>query len=77
MKIQVKVKPNSKQQSIMEEADGSLAIQLKAPLVEGKANDELIKLSYQFAKCLRQNDPSHPPLAKGRCRRRWGLSCGI
>jgi uncharacterized protein len=53
MKIQVKVKPNSKQQSITEEADGSLTIQLKAPPVEGKANDELIKLlakKYQVPK---------------------------
>jgi len=29
VKIQVKVKPNSKQQSITEEADGSLTIQVK------------------------------------------------
>jgi uncharacterized protein len=46
MKIQVKVKPNSKQQSITEEADGSLTIKLKSPPIEGKANDELLKLLY-------------------------------
>jgi uncharacterized protein (TIGR00251 family) len=40
----IKVKPNSKQQQITEEADGSLTIRLKSPPVDGKANAELIKL---------------------------------
>lgn len=40
----VKVKPNSKQQSIEEQPDGSLTIHLKSPPVEGKANQELIML---------------------------------
>ncbi|XWK89293.1 MAG: DUF167 domain-containing protein [Phormidium sp.] len=44
MKKQVKVKPNSKQQNIQEEADGSLTVHLKSPPVDGKANEELIKL---------------------------------
>ncbi|MFB2835265.1 DUF167 domain-containing protein [Floridanema evergladense] len=44
MKKQVKVKPNSKQQNIQEEADGSLIVHLKSPPVDGKANEELIKL---------------------------------
>ncbi len=42
--IKVKVKPNSKQQTITEEPDGSLTVQLKSPPVDGKANEELIKL---------------------------------
>ncbi len=42
--IQVKVKPNAKQQSMQEEADGSLTVALKSPPTEGKANEELIKL---------------------------------
>ncbi|QIZ70744.1 DUF167 domain-containing protein [Oxynema aestuarii] len=42
--IKVKVKPNSKQQKIDREADGSLTIRLKSPPIEGKANDELIEL---------------------------------
>jgi uncharacterized protein len=53
MKIHVKVKPSSKQQSITEETDGSLTIHLKSPPVDGKANDELIKLlakKYQVPK---------------------------
>ncbi|MGE5658945.1 MAG: DUF167 domain-containing protein [Actinomycetota bacterium] len=40
----VKVKPNSKQQSIQTEADGSLTVHLKSPPVDGKANRELIEL---------------------------------
>lgn len=44
MQIKVKVKPNSKQQKIVEETDGSFTIYLKSPPVDGKANAELIKL---------------------------------
>jgi uncharacterized protein len=40
----VKVKPNSKQQSIQEQPDGSLTVHLKSSPVEGKANQELIVL---------------------------------
>jgi uncharacterized protein len=44
MKIQVKVKPNSRHQSILELEDGSFVICLKSPPIDGKANVELIKL---------------------------------
>ena len=44
MKKQVKVKPNSKRQSIEEQPDGSLKVHLKSPPVDGKANEELIAL---------------------------------
>lgn len=44
MKIRVNVKPNSKQQKIEESADGTLIIWLKSPPVDGKANQELIKV---------------------------------
>ena len=44
MKKQVKVKPNSKQQKIEEALDGSLTVHLKSPPIDGKANEELIKL---------------------------------
>nr|WP_242027832.1 DUF167 domain-containing protein [Limnothrix sp. FACHB-1083] len=44
MKLAVKVKPNSKQQKIVEEADGGLTIFLKSPPIDGKANRELIQL---------------------------------
>ncbi len=49
MQQRVKVKPNSKQQKIIDEVDGSLTIYLKSPPVDGKANEELIKvLSKKF-----------------------------
>ncbi|MFZ4555325.1 MAG: DUF167 domain-containing protein [Pseudanabaena sp.] len=44
MKKSMKVKPNSKQQSIIEEKDGSLTVHLKSPPVDGKANKELVEL---------------------------------
>jgi uncharacterized protein (TIGR00251 family) len=44
MQKQVKVKPNSKQQKIVEQEDGSLTVYLKSPPIDGKANQELIKL---------------------------------
>ncbi len=37
-------KPNSKQRKITEQEDGSLIVHLKSPRVDGKANEELIKL---------------------------------
>jgi uncharacterized protein (TIGR00251 family) len=39
--LHIKVKPNSRNPRI-EEADGGLTVYLKAPPVEGKANQELI-----------------------------------
>lgn len=42
--LTVNVKPNSKQQSIQEQPDGSLKVHLKSPPVDGKANQELIVL---------------------------------
>jgi len=47
IKKQVKVKPNAKQQHIQEEADGSLTVSVKSSPVDGKANEELIKLLAQ------------------------------
>jgi len=63
MQKRVKVKPNSKLQNIKEEVDGSLTVSLKSPPVEGKANEELIKLlAEQF------------DLPKSRIRIKSGLS---
>ncbi len=42
--LKVQVKPNTKQQKIQEQSDGSLIVYLKSPPVAGKANQELIKL---------------------------------
>jgi uncharacterized protein len=44
MKIQVKVKPNSKQQKIERSVDGSFTVRLQSPPIDGKANKELITL---------------------------------
>ncbi len=44
MKITVKVKPNSKEQNIIRNKDGSLLVRLKSPPVDGKANQELINI---------------------------------
>lgn len=43
MFLQVKVKPSSKKQHIWEE-DDSLIVYIKSSPVDGKANEELIKL---------------------------------
>lgn len=42
--LNIKVKPNSKQQMIRQEEDGSYTVHLKASPVDGKANAELIQL---------------------------------
>lgn len=42
--VQVKVKPNSGRQSVQAAADGSFLVHLKSSPVDGKANEELIKL---------------------------------
>ncbi len=42
--LQIKVKPNSKQQRVETLEDGSLVVYLKSPPVDGKANVELIQL---------------------------------
>lgn len=44
MQKRIKVKLFSKQQSIKEEPDGSFIVHLQSPPVDGKANEELIKL---------------------------------
>jgi len=42
--IKIRVSPNASQSEITETmADGTLKIKLKAPPVDGKANDELIR----------------------------------
>lgn len=41
--LKIKVKPNSKQQILQTEPDGSLIVHLKSPPIEGKANQELIQ----------------------------------
>jgi uncharacterized protein (TIGR00251 family) len=42
--LQIKVKPNARSSVLAEQEDGSWLAQLKAPPVDGKANEELIRL---------------------------------
>ena len=43
MLLRIKVKPNSKTDEIIREADGSLKIKIRAQPVEGKANKYLLE----------------------------------
>jgi uncharacterized protein len=45
---QVRVKPSSSKQRLIEEADGSLTVYLRSAPVEGKANAELIQTIAKF-----------------------------
>jgi uncharacterized protein (TIGR00251 family) len=42
--LQIKVKPNARSSVLAEQENGSWLAQLKAPPVDGKANEELIRL---------------------------------
>jgi len=45
--IQVKVKPNSRVRGLEELSDGTWLARIKAPPIDGKANEELITLIAQ------------------------------
>ena len=42
--LQIKVKPNARVSSLTQEPDGTWTARVKAPPVDGKANDELVRL---------------------------------
>ncbi len=42
--LRVKVKPNARTSALIEQDDGTWLAQIKAPPVDGKANEELIAL---------------------------------
>jgi uncharacterized protein (TIGR00251 family) len=50
MKLRIKVKPASKTDEIIREADGSLKLKIKAPPVEGKANKYLVEFLSEVLK---------------------------
>lgn len=43
MKLRIKVKPGSKTDEVLREADGSIKVKIKAQPVEGKANKYLVE----------------------------------
>ncbi len=51
MILQVRVKPRSKVSELSQVADGTWVAKLKAPPVDGRANDELITLVAEKFNC--------------------------
>ena len=51
--IQVKVKPRARTSELVQEADGTWTARLKAPPVDGKANEELVGLIAGKFRCRR------------------------
>jgi len=49
--LRVKVKPNARVSTLTQEPDGSWLARLKAPPVDGKANEELIALVANHFRC--------------------------
>jgi len=49
--LRVKVKPNARTSSLVQEADGTWSARLKSPPVDGKANEELIALVADHFHC--------------------------
>jgi uncharacterized protein (TIGR00251 family) len=65
--LQVKVKPNSRVSSLVEQSDGTWLAQLKSPPVDGKANAELIGLVAERFGC-RKSDVTLKAGAAGRMK---------
>lgn len=66
--ILVKVKPNARASSLVELDDGTWLAQVKAPPVDGKANDELVRLVAAHLG-LRRSQVSIRTGASGRLKR--------
>jgi uncharacterized protein (TIGR00251 family) len=49
--LRVKVKPNSRVSTLAQSSDGTWQARVKAPPVDGKANEELIALVAEHFKC--------------------------
>jgi uncharacterized protein len=49
--LSIRVKPNSRTSSLIQEPDGSWRAQLKSPPVDGKANAELVALVAEHFLC--------------------------
>jgi uncharacterized protein len=48
LKLRVRVKPGSRQESIERAADGSLIVKIRAPAQEGRANEAAIAAVAEF-----------------------------
>ena len=53
MVLRVKVKANARSSALVQLADGSWVAQVKAPPIEGRANEELIALVAEHFHCLK------------------------
>jgi uncharacterized protein (TIGR00251 family) len=49
--LQVKVKPRSRRSELLRQPDGTWVARLKAPPVDGRANQELVSLVAAHFKC--------------------------
>jgi len=65
--LQVKVKPNSRVSSFVQQADGTWLAQLKSPPVDGKANAELVGLVAERFGC-RKSEVTIKAGAAGRMK---------
>jgi uncharacterized protein len=53
--LRVKVKPNSRRSLLTQRPDGTWLAEVKAPPVDGRANDELVALIATHLKCRKAN----------------------
>lgn len=65
--LRVKVKPNSRSSLLTQESDGTWRAELKAPPIDGKANEELVALIARHFKC-RKADVAIKSGASGRIK---------
>ncbi len=54
MKVSIAVKPNSGKSEIEEADNGSLVVRLKSAPVDGKANEELIRLLAKYFRVIQK-----------------------
>jgi uncharacterized protein (TIGR00251 family) len=51
--LQVRVQPNARESSLVEAADGTWTARLRSPPVDGRANEELIRLVAERFDCAK------------------------
>jgi uncharacterized protein (TIGR00251 family) len=66
--LQIKVKPRAKTSELTQADDGTWVARLKAPPVDGKANQELVALVAKHFRC-RKKDVTIESGAAGRSKR--------